>query len=191
MRTLRVAAAQVGGIQPAESRSEVVERLLALMERAAAGGCRLVVFPELALTTFFPRYFFEDASAADAYFETVMPGPETQPLFDSLPAARRRLPPRLRRTRSGRRTSVRRFNTAILVDGGEILAKYRKIHLPGTFAHHLPEAPFQHLEKRYFEVGELGFPVWRAFDGIFGMCICNDRRWPETYRVLGLAGPWR
>ena len=25
-------------------------------------------------------------------------------------------------------------------------------------------------------------------DGIFGMCICNDRRWPETYRVMGLQG---
>jgi predicted amidohydrolase len=24
--------------------------------------------------------------------------------------------------------------------------------------------------------------------GIFGMAICNDRRWPETYRVMGLQG---
>ena len=186
MRILRVAAAQVGGIQPAESRSEVVERLLALFERAAAGGCQLVVFPELTLTTFFPRYFFEDASAADGYFETAMPGPETRPLFD----ASRRLGVGFHLgyaelVREADR--VRRFNTAILVDKGEILAKYRKIHLPGH-SEHLPEAPFQHLEKRYFEVGDLGFPVWRAFDGIFGMCICNDRRWPETYRVLGLQG---
>ena len=30
--------------------------------------------------------------------------------------------------------------------------------------------------------------VWRAFGGIVGMVICNDRRWPETYRVLGLQG---
>ena len=47
-------------------------------------------------------------------------------------------------------------------------------------------APFQHLEKRYFEVGNLGFPVVEAFGGNIGMCICNDRRWPETYRVMGL-----
>ena len=51
-----------------------------------------------------------------------------------------------------------------------------------------PSAPFQHLEKRYFEPGDLGFPVWRTFGGIIGMCICNDRRWPETYRVMGLQG---
>jgi predicted amidohydrolase len=37
-------------------------------------------------------------------------------------------------------------------------------------------------------VGNLGFGVWRAFGGILGMCICNDRRWPETYRVMGLQG---
>ena len=48
------------------------------------------------------------------------------------------------------------------------------------------ERPFQHLEKRYFEVGNLGFPVFKAFGGNMGMCICNDRRWPETYRVMGL-----
>ena len=45
-----------------------------------------------------------------------------------------------------------------------------------------------HLEKRYFEPGDLGFPVWRTMDGIFGMAVCNDRRWPETYRVMGLQG---
>ena len=52
----------------------------------------------------------------------------------------------------------------------------------------MPEAPFQHLEKRYFDVGNEGFKVWRAFDAVVGMCICNDRRWPETYRVMGLQG---
>ena len=186
MRILRVAAAQLGGIQPDETRTRVVERLLALMERAAAGGCRVVVFPELTLTTFFPRYFVEDISAADAYFETAMPGPETQPLFD----ASQRLAVGFHLgyaelVRGGDR--VRHFNTAILVDRGEIVGKYRKIHLPGH-SEYLPAAPFQHLEKRYFEVGDLGFPVWRTFGGIFGMCICNDRRWPETYRVLGLQG---
>ena len=187
MRVLRVAAAQLGGIQPGETRAQVVARLLGLLERAAAGGCRLVVFPELALTTFFPRYYFEDWGEIDRFFETSMPGPETRPLFDSA----RRLGVGFHLgyaeiAREGGRT--RRFNTAILVDGsGRIVGKYRKIHLPGH-EEHLPGKPFQHLEKRYFEVGDLGFPVWRSFGGILGMCICNDRRWPETYRVMGLRG---
>ena len=55
-------------------------------------------------------------------------------------------------------------------------------------AEHEPSRPYQNLEKRYFEVGNLGFPVFRAFGGIVGMAICNDRRWPETYRVMGLQG---
>jgi predicted amidohydrolase len=82
----------------------------------------------------------------------------------------------------------RRFNSAILVGGdGRLIGKYRKVHLPGH-AEFDPARSFQHLEKRYFEPGDLGFPVWRALGGIVGMCICNDRRWPETFRVLGLQG---
>jgi N-carbamoyl-D-amino-acid hydrolase len=82
----------------------------------------------------------------------------------------------------------RHFNTSILVDkSGAIIGRYRKIHLPGH-SEHDPERTFQHLEKRYFEPGDLGFPVWRALGGIVGMCICNDRRWPETFRVMGLQG---
>jgi predicted amidohydrolase len=82
----------------------------------------------------------------------------------------------------------RRFNTSILVGrDGAIIGKYRKVHLPGH-AEPQPNRTHQHLEKRYFEPGNLGFGVWRGFGGVMGMCICNDRRWPETYRVMGLQG---
>jgi predicted amidohydrolase len=150
-------------------------------------GCKLVVFPELALTTFFPRWHMERDEEIDAFFETEMPSAETQPLFEQ--AARLRVRLYLGYAEltieSGRK---QRFNTSILVDGaGRIIGKYRKIHLPGH-AEHEPWRPFQHPEKRYFEIGNLGFGVWRAFGGITGMCICNDRRWPETYRVMGLQG---
>jgi predicted amidohydrolase len=84
--------------------------------------------------------------------------------------------------------ATHRYNTAILVDkNAAIVGKYRKVHLPGH-ADNRSHYPFQHLEKRYFEPGDLGFPVWRAFGGNVGMCICNDRRWPETYRVMGMQG---
>ena len=83
---------------------------------------------------------------------------------------------------------VRRFNSSVLVaPSGRIVGRYRKIHLPGH-ADHRPTWPTQHLEKRYFETGDLGFRVDRVFGGWIGMAICNDRRWPETYRVLGLQG---
>jgi predicted amidohydrolase len=187
MRTLMVGAAQLGPIGRADGRAGVVARLLALMREAGARGCDLVVFPELALTTFFPRWFMTDQDEIDAFFERTMPSNETAPLF----AEARRLGLGFSLgfaelvERDGR---LHRFNTSILTDKrGEIVLKYRKIHLPGH-AEHEPHRAFQHLEKRYFEVGDLGFPVARNMDAVMGMCICNDRRWPETYRVMGLQG---
>ncbi len=184
-RILTVGAAQLGPIARDEGRTAVVARLTALMTQAARHGCELVVFPELALTTFFPRWYMAEQDEVDSFFEREMPGPETRPLFE---AARdlgvgfylgyAELAEEAGRTR--------RFNTAILVDAtGRIVGKYRKIHLPGH-PEHEPWRRFQHLEKRYFETGNLGFPVFRAFGGNLGMAICNDRRWPETYRVMGL-----
>ena len=186
-RIVTVGAAQLGPIARLEARTQVVQRLLALMREAKAAGCDLVVYPELALTTFFPRWYFEDQAEIDACFEREMPSSETAPLFDT--ARELGIGFHLgyaELTQEDGRT--RRFNTAILVDkSGRIAAKYRKVHLPGH-AEHEPWRSFQHLEKRYFEVGNLGFPVSRAFDGLMGLCICNDRRWPETYRVMGLQG---
>jgi predicted amidohydrolase len=183
-RMLTVGAAQLGPIARAETRPQVVGRLIALLDRAKARGCTLVVFPELALTTFFPRWFMTDQAEVDAFFEREMPSAETRPLFEA--AARHGIGFYLgyaELTSDGRH-----YNTAILVDDrGRIVGKYRKVHLPGH-SEHEPQRPWQHLEKRYFEVGDLGFPVWRTMGGVMGMCICNDRRWPETFRVMGLQG---
>jgi predicted amidohydrolase len=186
-RIVTVGAAQLGPIGRDETRPQVVERLLALLRQGKGMGCDLVVFPELALTTFFPRWFMTDEAQIDAYFERAMPGPETRPLFDE--AARLGIGFCLGYAELVEEDGeAHRYNTAILVDAaGRIAGKYRKVHLPGH-AEHEPWRPFQHLEKRYFEIGNLGFPVYRAFGGLFGMCICNDRRWPETYRVMGLQG---
>ena len=56
MRVVNVAAAQMGPIQRADSRDAVVRRMLALMDEAKAKQADLIVYPELALTTFFPRW---------------------------------------------------------------------------------------------------------------------------------------
>jgi N-carbamoyl-D-amino-acid hydrolase len=128
-----------------------------------------------------------DQAEIDAYFEREMPNPAVQPLFDE--AKRLGIGFCIGYAELAKEDGrVRHFNTAILVErDGRIVGKYRKVHLPGH-AEHDPRRGFQHLEKRYFEVGNLGFPVFRAFGGLVGMCICNDRRWPETYRVMGLQG---
>ena len=184
MRMVHVAAAQLGPIQRAESRQAVIARMLILMGKAHEAGADFIIYPELALTTFFPRHYMEKQTEVDTWFEKELPSPATQPLFD-------------RAREHGMAMSFgyaeltadgHHFNTSVHVDSsGAIVGKYRKVHLPGHVEFDTERA-FQHLEKRYFEPGDLGFPVYRTMDGIFGMCICNDRRWPETYRVMGLQG---
>jgi predicted amidohydrolase len=186
-RKLAAAVAQLGPIHLADNRASVVKRLMAMLREAHGRGARFVVFPELALTTFFPRWWMTDQVEIDRFFEREMPNAETRPLFDlakDLAVGFYLGYAELIREKG----ETRHYNTSILVErDGRIVGRYRKIHLPGH-AEHLPDAPFQHLEKRYFDVGNEGFNVWRAFDAVIGMCICNDRRWPETYRVMGLQG---
>jgi hypothetical protein len=162
----------------------VVSRLVDLLREGAGRGCQVVVFPELALTSFFPRWFIADQDELDGFFETEMPGPATKVLFDEAAElgvgfclGYAELTP-----------DGHRYNSQVLVErDGSVVATFRKVHLPG---HEEPEPwrPFQHLERRYFEPGPAGFGVWRCFGGVVGMMICNDRRWPETYRVMGLQG---
>lgn len=188
-RRFIAAAAQLGPIARDESRESVVARMLVLMDQARASACELIVFPEMALTTFFPRELIEDADRVNAYFETSMPSEVTRPLFDAArefgigfylgycekiggPGAAHHLG----------------YNSAILVDANaEIVGRYRKVHLPGN-AQYDPELKLQHLEPWYFVDGDLGFPVFDMLGGKLGMLICNDRRWPEAWRMLGLKG---
>ncbi|TKT74178.1 N-carbamoyl-D-amino-acid hydrolase [Aquamicrobium sp. LC103] len=186
-RYVTIGCAQMGPIAKAETRTQVVARQIELLREAKSRGVEFVVFPELAFTTFFPRWLIEDQAEIDSYFESEMPGPETRPLFET--AAELGIGFYIGYAELAQEDGrTRRFNTSIIVDKtGAIVGKYRKIHLPGH-VEPVPGRESQHLEKRYFEPGDLGFPVWRTLGGIAGMCICNDRRWPETYRVMALQG---
>ncbi len=154
------------------------------MDEAHRHDVDLVVYPELALTTFFPRWFVDDITEADHWYEREMPSPVVAPLFDAARAygigfclGYAELTP-----------EGERFNTQMLVErDGTVVGKYRKVHIPGH-EHHEPDRPFQHAERYYFTPSMEGFPVWSAFGGRVGMMICNDRRWPESYRVMGLQG---
>jgi len=183
-RVITIGAAQLGPIQKDHTREEVVGRLIDLLRTAAESSCDLVVFPELALTTFFPRWFVDDITEMDHYYETEMPSAVTQPLFDEA----KRLGVGFCLGYAELTSDGHRFNTQILVEkDGSVVAKYRKVHIPGH-EHNEPNRPFQHAERYYFEPSMEGFGVWKAFDARVGMMICNDRRWPESYRVMGLQG---
>ena len=148
-RKLTVGAAQMGPISESDDRATVVKRLIDHLKHARDRSCDLVVFPELTLTTFFPRNFYQDDAELEKYFEPSLPSPSTQALFDTaidlgigfyLGYAEK----------IEENGESHYFNSAVLVDKkGTIVQKYRKIHLPGH-ADHRPQFSVQHLEKRYF-----------------------------------------
>jgi predicted amidohydrolase len=195
-RELVVGAAQLGPVNRDASRPSVVTRLIELLRQGKAAGCELVVFPELALTTFFPRWCLDDGAVGgidaingdttelDSFYEQSMPNAATQPLFDEA----KQLGVGFSLGYAELTPDGDRFNTTIIVErDGSIVGHYRKVHIPGHEDHE-PWRQFQHLERRYFHESNEGFPVFEAFNGIVGQATCNDRRWPETYRVMGLQG---
>lgn len=171
-----------------------MSRMLKLLEEASSKGAEMVLFPETAFATFFPRYLNNDPEELASYFEKgdVTKSPNAAPLFKKAKELGIDVSVGFAEETDG----GERFNTSIYYHAktASILSKYRKIHLPGDFEpFDDPEATNQ-LEKRYFTPGDLGFEAFRVPDlaestePIMGMMICNDRRWPEAWRCLGLQG---
>jgi predicted amidohydrolase len=178
-RKLHAAVAQLGPIHLADSRAAVVKRLSALLREAHGGGAKFVVFPELALTTFFPRYWMTDQAEIDRSSSmtcrarspaVVQSGKE---LGFGFYLGYAELP-----GEGGRATT-----TAILVDrtGASSAATARSIcrAIPASAAGAVP-AP-----RALFRCRQWGSGLWRMRGAVMGMCICNDRRWPETYQGHG------
>ena len=203
-RIVRVAAAQIGAVNAWDTREATMKRMKTLLRDAADQGAKLVLFPEIAFTTFFPRYFILDPNELDSWFEhgDVRTAPNTKPIFDMA----QELNVDICVGFAEATDDGKHFNSCVYFHAatGSILSKYRKIHLPGDFEP-LPNAKTNQLEKRYFLPGDLGFNAFRVpgllpadgkqvqeqqqlRDPILGMMICNDRRWAEAWRVLGLQG---
>lgn len=190
IRKFTIAGVQLGPILKETKKERTVERLVSLLEKAAESNASLAVFPELALTSFFPRWFIESQEDVDSYFEKgdISKSETVKPLFD----AAKKFKIGFVLGYAELTDQGNHFNTCILVnDKGEIVHKYRKCHLPG-FDEPTEGIEFQQLEKRYFEYGDLGFPAYRSdpewIDATIGMLICNDRRWPEAWRAYALQG---
>lgn len=210
-RKIKVAAAQVGAVHKNTPKKEVVDRLLQLLHDAAQKNVQLVVYPECTLTTFFPRHLFQTQEELDKYFEhgdDITQSPDVKPLFDES----RKLHIDIVLGYAERTTDGTGYNTCVYYSASaeNVVSKYRKVHLPGTKEPFEDPDAINQLEKRYFEPGNLGFKAFRApnlvpgaakttsskqdvstvgkGDPIFGMLICNDRRWPEAWRTYALQG---
>jgi predicted amidohydrolase len=177
-RYLKVAAAQMGPNNEGVSREEIVDRMLALLDQAVLDRVELIAYPEMALTTYFPKKIRQDF---DQFFENEVPPKALEPLLRRAAEARIAVHVGFCEKADGRY-----FNTALLTDrDGRLCGTFRKIHLPGTKA---PDGFAQVYEPYYFAHGDTGYRVFDAAGARVGIAICQDRRYPESYRALALQG---
>jgi N-carbamoylputrescine amidase len=71
-------------------------------------------------------------------------------------------------------------NTAVVIESnGEIVGKYRKMHIPDDPAYY---------EKFYFTPGDLGFHPIQTSVGELGVLVCWDQWYPEAARLMAMQG---
>ncbi|MBI2159496.1 MAG: N-carbamoyl-D-amino-acid hydrolase [Candidatus Rokubacteria bacterium] len=177
-RHLKVAAAQMGPNNEGTPREAIVERMLGLLGQGISDGVELIAYPEMALTTYFPKKVRPDF---DQFFETEVPPKPLEPLLRRAAEARVAVHVGFCEKAEGKY-----FNTALLTDrDGRLCGTFRKIHLPGTKA---PDGFAQVFEPYYFAHGDTGYRVFDCAGARMGVAICQDRRYPESYRCLALQG---
>jgi predicted amidohydrolase len=177
-RHVKVAAAQMGPNNDGTPREVIVERMLALLEQSIREGVELIAYPEMALTTYFPKRVRPDF---DHFFETEVPPKSLEPLLRRAAQARVAVHVGFCEKADGKY-----FNTALLTDrDGRLCGTFRKIHLPGT---KIPDGFAQVHEPYYFAHGDTGYKVFDCAGAKVGIAICQDRRYPESYRALALQG---
>lgn len=155
----------------------VLDQVVRNIEAAADGGARVVCFPELSTSIYFP---YELDSAWQRLAEPV-PGPAT----DRVAAAARAAGvyvvfPMYERVREGEL-----YNSAVVVGpDGQLLGTYRKNSIPVAHSDEMDG-----FEKYYFRPGNLGYPIFETDFGLrIGIVICYERHFPEGPRILTLGG---
>ena len=139
---------------------------------AAEGGARIVCVQELFRSRYFPQ---AEDTGAFALAEPI-PGPTTEQLC---PLARELEVVIVASVFEARAAGVY-HNTAVVIDAdGEVLGKYRKMHIPDDPGFY---------EKFYFTPGDLGFRTFRTRHAHVGVLICWDQWFPEAARLATLGG---
>lgn len=147
-----------------------IKRAVEMAEVAAEKDARVICYPELFLTPWFPKkenrslFSLAISSLGETLgrFQRVSEKTGTVlivPFFESV--------------------SGKYFNSAAVFDCGKLLGMYRKLHLP--------DLPL-YREQFYFSPGDAGLPVFETSQGKIGVQICWDNLFPEGTRVLALKG---
>ncbi|CAI7575761.1 unnamed protein product [Penicillium discolor] len=195
-RLLTVAACQLGPVHLADSREDVLKRMLTLLDHAAKEGAKLAVFPELAFTTFFPRYLIEGEDLSQ-YFDIEDPNkggieqsPNVKPLFDHAHSLGIDVYAGYAERSVQKDASHIDYNSSVYYSAqtNKVVGKYRKVHLPGTVEPRTAPGAFQQLEKRYFRNGDLGFPAFRA-PGLVDGALKKSSSTDDTVTTAGKGDP--
>ncbi|CAG9993103.1 unnamed protein product [Clonostachys byssicola] len=184
-RIITVAAAQLGPVKSLDTpRQETLGRMITLLDEAAKAGARLVVYPELAFTTFFPSHIIEDPDKLARYFEAtsqaepyaVINSPNVKPLIERANELGVDVSFGFGERFTSEDGKVTDFNSAIYYSATQKrgIAKYRKVHLPGRVDIDTRPNVIQQLEKRYFTPGDLGFQAFRVPDLVDGALKAAD-----------------
>jgi len=176
----RISAAQMGPSSFINGRVDKkgnVQRILALLEKAIQDKVNIICFPELSLTDYFAVRMDRNY---EGYFDQI-PNDLTKDIFA------------LSREKSisvilpyAEFDGIAYYNTAGIIQEGQLVGKYRKAHIPSAFV--AVEVGLGNFEKQYFAPGNLGYPVFDLQGVKVGIQICYDRHFPEGYRALALKG---
>ncbi len=168
---LRVAAVQMNS---RDDKAANVETALALIDRAAADGARLVALPEV--------WSYLGPESGNRVNAEPIPGPTIDRLAD-----------RARRhgvyLHAGSILEIepgdpRLYNTTVVIDpDGDLVARYRKIHMFDIVL----DGVATYQESATISPGDDIVTV--EVDGVpVGLAICYDVRFPELFRILALRG---
>ena len=156
------------GANPEQNLTRAIE----FIREAAKGGAEIVCLPEL----FRSQYFCQSEDHDNFSLAETIPGPST----DALTKLAREKSVIIVASLFEKRAAGVYHNTAVVIDAdGNILGKYRKMHIPDDPSYY---------EKFYFTPGDLGFQSWKTSRGNLGVCICWDQWYPEAARLTALRG---
>ena len=147
-------------------------RSVEFVRDAAKQGAGIICLPEL----FRSQYFCQTEEHDNFALAEEIPGKSTAALGEIA----RELGVVIVASLFEKRAAGVYHNTAAIIDSdGQLLGKYRKMHIP--------DDPLYH-EKFYFTPGDLGFKAWKTGRGNIGVCVCWDQWYPEAARLTALQG---
>ncbi len=150
-------------------------RACEMIRDAAVQGAHLVVTQEL----FTGQYFPQTENAALFELAEPIPGPTTRRMSELAVELGIEISASIFERRAA---GVYHNTTALIGRNGNLVARYRKMHIP--------DDP-RFYEKFYFTPGDAGEPGWQAPEtahGRVGLLVCWDQWFPEAARLTALRG---